>query len=390
MTLAELLPQATFVIVTTPQPAAQRVARRSAEMAHKVSLEISGVIENMAGFVTPDGERFAIFGEGGGQSLADELDVPLLGKVPLTMPLRAAVRRRRAAGARGPRRPRRAGDPPRRARADRARAATPTAASRRRRSGWRCRWQASSRGALSVGRRLAFGTLGGLIAALALPAVASAHGIQLTTDLPIPEWLFAWAAAVVLVVSFVALATLWPAPRLAALRERDWWRYPRWLEPLCGAVGVGLFVVVVYAGIAGAQLPYSNLAPTWIYVVVLGRPGVPLGARSATSSGPSTRGARSRAPPPGSRARVRGGDRRPRAAALPGVARALAGGGRDPRASPGSSSCSSHDGARRAQHAGLPRARLRVGAADRHEPLRDRDLERSRRRLRRLLRALRD
>jgi ATP-binding protein involved in chromosome partitioning len=42
----------------------------------------------MAGFVTPDGERYAIFGEGGGQSLADELDVPLLAKVPLTMPLR--------------------------------------------------------------------------------------------------------------------------------------------------------------------------------------------------------------------------------------------------------------------------------------------------------------
>jgi ATP-binding protein involved in chromosome partitioning len=90
MTLAQLLPQATFVIVTTPQPAAQRVARRAAEMAHKVSLEISGVIENMAGFVTPDGDRYAIFGEGGGQALADELDVPLLGRVPLTMPLRAA------------------------------------------------------------------------------------------------------------------------------------------------------------------------------------------------------------------------------------------------------------------------------------------------------------
>src|SRR6202043_257321 len=90
MTLAQLLPMATFVIVTTPQPAAQRVARRAAEMANKVSLEVSGVIENMAGFVTPDGERYAIFGEGGGQALADELDVPLLGRVPLTMPLRAA------------------------------------------------------------------------------------------------------------------------------------------------------------------------------------------------------------------------------------------------------------------------------------------------------------
>ena len=88
MTLAQLLPQAKFLIVTTPQPAAQKVARRAAEMAHKVDLEIGGVIENMAGFVTPTGERYALFGEGGGQALADELDVPLLGKVPLTMPLR--------------------------------------------------------------------------------------------------------------------------------------------------------------------------------------------------------------------------------------------------------------------------------------------------------------
>ncbi len=88
MTLAQLLPQARFLIVTTPQPVAQRVARRSAEMAHKVRLEIAGIVENMAGFVTPDGERYAIFGEGGGQLLADELDVPLLGKVPLTMALR--------------------------------------------------------------------------------------------------------------------------------------------------------------------------------------------------------------------------------------------------------------------------------------------------------------
>ena len=88
MTLAQLLPQASFAIVTTPQPTAQRVARRAAEMAHKVSLEICGIIENMSGFTTPSGERFQIFGEGGGQELADELDVPLLGKVPLTMPLR--------------------------------------------------------------------------------------------------------------------------------------------------------------------------------------------------------------------------------------------------------------------------------------------------------------
>jgi ATP-binding protein involved in chromosome partitioning len=88
MTLAQLLPQAQFLIVTTPQPTAQRVARRAAQMANKVSLEIAGVIENMSSFTTPSGERFTIFGEGGGNELAEELDVPLLGRVPLTMPLR--------------------------------------------------------------------------------------------------------------------------------------------------------------------------------------------------------------------------------------------------------------------------------------------------------------
>jgi ATP-binding protein involved in chromosome partitioning len=88
MTLAQLLPQARFLIVTTPQPTAQKVARRAAQMAEKVSLEIAGVVENMSGFETPEGARYAIFGEGGGRELADELDVPLLGRVPLTMPLR--------------------------------------------------------------------------------------------------------------------------------------------------------------------------------------------------------------------------------------------------------------------------------------------------------------
>jgi ATP-binding protein involved in chromosome partitioning len=88
MTLAQLLPQAKFLLVTTPQPVAQKVARRSAEMATKLKLEIAGVIENMSGFVTPSGERFQLFGEGGGQLLAEELEVPLLAKIPLTMALR--------------------------------------------------------------------------------------------------------------------------------------------------------------------------------------------------------------------------------------------------------------------------------------------------------------
>ena len=88
MTLATLLPQAKFVLVTTPQPAAQTVASRAAEMAAKVDLEVLGVIENMSAFTNPDGERVAIFGEGGGKLLADELDVPLLAKVPLASELR--------------------------------------------------------------------------------------------------------------------------------------------------------------------------------------------------------------------------------------------------------------------------------------------------------------
>jgi ATP-binding protein involved in chromosome partitioning len=91
MTLAQLLPQARFVIVTTPQPAAQKVAKRAAETAQRFDLEIAGVIENMSGFTTPDGDRFTIFGEGGGQLLADELDVPLLGKIPLQEELRVGA-----------------------------------------------------------------------------------------------------------------------------------------------------------------------------------------------------------------------------------------------------------------------------------------------------------
>jgi ATP-binding protein involved in chromosome partitioning len=88
MTLAQLLPQAKFLLVTTPQPVAQKVARRSAEMATKLKLEIAGVIENMSAFVTPSGERFELFGQGGGELLAEELDVPMLAKIPLTMALR--------------------------------------------------------------------------------------------------------------------------------------------------------------------------------------------------------------------------------------------------------------------------------------------------------------
>ena len=105
MTLAQLLPQAKFVIVTTPQDAAQKVARRSAEMADKVKLEIAGVIENMSGFTTPSGERFAIFGEGGGGRLADELERAAARHRAAHDGAARAGRRGHAAGLRRPRRP---------------------------------------------------------------------------------------------------------------------------------------------------------------------------------------------------------------------------------------------------------------------------------------------
>ena len=123
MTLAQLLPQAKFVIVTTPQPAAQKVAKRAAETAQRFDLEIAGVIENMSGFTTPDGERFTIFGEGGGQLLADELDVPLLGKVPLQEELRVSADEGTPLVLEDPDAPGRPGDLPRGARPDRGDAA---------------------------------------------------------------------------------------------------------------------------------------------------------------------------------------------------------------------------------------------------------------------------
>ncbi len=83
MALARMLPQAEMVVVTTPQLAAQRVAARVADMARRSHMPIVGVIENMAGFTTPDGQHFDIFGSGGGESLADDLGVPLLASVPI-------------------------------------------------------------------------------------------------------------------------------------------------------------------------------------------------------------------------------------------------------------------------------------------------------------------
>jgi ATP-binding protein involved in chromosome partitioning len=85
MGLARMLPRTEVLLVTTPPIAAQKVAGRAADMARKGHLRIAGVIENMSAFVCAHGERYALFGEGGGQRLADEIGVPLVGAVPLDL-----------------------------------------------------------------------------------------------------------------------------------------------------------------------------------------------------------------------------------------------------------------------------------------------------------------
>ena len=83
MGLAKLLPRAEMLIVTTPARNAQKVAARVADMGRKNFLRIVGVIENMTSFVAPDGSEHALFGSGGGQQLADDVGIPLLGSVPI-------------------------------------------------------------------------------------------------------------------------------------------------------------------------------------------------------------------------------------------------------------------------------------------------------------------
>jgi ATP-binding protein involved in chromosome partitioning len=88
LTLAEVMPRAEIVVVTTPQPAAQRVAQRSAFAARRLKLSVRGVIENMSWFTGDDGRRYELFGSGGGATLAADLGVPLLGQVPLVNAVR--------------------------------------------------------------------------------------------------------------------------------------------------------------------------------------------------------------------------------------------------------------------------------------------------------------
>lgn len=119
-------------------------------------------------------------------------------------------------------------------------------------------------------RALRFGLAGAgawLVACFVLPSAALAHGLVGRADLPVPTWLFGWAAAIVLGASFAALSALWREPRLEKSKERRVGRIPRVVDALCGALGIAMFAAVVYAGFAGSKVPTANLAPTSIYVI---------------------------------------------------------------------------------------------------------------------------
>jgi hypothetical protein len=109
-----------------------------------------------------------------------------------------------------------------------------------------------------------------LAVALVVPVAAEAHGLVQRQQLPIPQWLFAWAAAAVLVISFFALAVLWPQPRL----EQDDWRplpggkaiasLP--VQIICGFIGIALLVITLLAGYIGSGTALDNWAPTFLLI----------------------------------------------------------------------------------------------------------------------------
>jgi hypothetical protein len=117
-----------------------------------------------------------------------------------------------------------------------------------------------------AGRAVGAATAAALVGALA-PAEASAHGLGGSTSPGIPGWLFAWGAALALVLSFAALGAFWRRPQLEHTAERRLIRVPAWLEPACGAIGVALFGGLLYAGLFGAQDSLDNILPTWVFVV---------------------------------------------------------------------------------------------------------------------------
>jgi hypothetical protein len=111
----------------------------------------------------------------------------------------------------------------------------------------------------------------GSAGALLFPDAASAHALVGRKDLPVPAWLFAWGASLVLVISFALLSVAWTAARL---QREEWRRVPRWIsrailnpvtEVLCGGIGVGLFVLVLYAGFRGISDPTQNFSVIFVF-----------------------------------------------------------------------------------------------------------------------------
>lgn len=124
-----------------------------------------------------------------------------------------------------------------------------------------------ARGRLPAARRATLLSAGLLVSSAAWPLAAEAHGVSGRASLPVPAWLFAWAAAIVLVVSFVLLSAMWSRPRLQQLSERRVCSWPEWIAAPAGLIGLALFALVVYAGYDGVATPSANFDPTFIFIV---------------------------------------------------------------------------------------------------------------------------
>jgi hypothetical protein len=102
---------------------------------------------------------------------------------------------------------------------------------------------------------------------LAIPAAAFAHGLPSPPGIPVPGYVFAYAAAAVLAGSFFALSRLWQQPRLEGARTKPLFAMPRVVDITCGAVGITAFGAVLYAGLIGTNVASRNLEPTVVYVL---------------------------------------------------------------------------------------------------------------------------
>ncbi len=124
-----------------------------------------------------------------------------------------------------------------------------------------------ARDRLPAARRATLLSAGLLVCSAAWPLAAEAHGVSGRASLPVPAWLFAWAAAIVLVVSFLLLSAMWSRPRLQQVSEHQVCAWPEWIAVPAGLLGLALFALVVYAGYDGVAAPKANFDPTFIFIV---------------------------------------------------------------------------------------------------------------------------